>query len=464
MLREQNASAAQSVFVTLAPLSKTIPISIWWIGIGLVLTSATMLRLPDLPIGLGELMLLCWLPFGLAHAAPRTGQRPGTVSIATLVFFAVACAVLLLGALLLWRRGELQGLASHSLGALLFSAALISVFCLQPDLDRKAKELAWVIGVVALPLFVVLFLCAQLPRVFMGAYTVFYFMGVRFSALSINPNQFALFALALVFIGAVDVRRDGHAIVHWRWWMVMLFLAALAGIASRSQALVVGLAIGAVLVVVLFWRRMLTNAVVPERVFIAVVGAALAAWYMAPHVQVLKDIDFSKYVPQSVSRVASEVASHVPIVQPDGQLTPDIAKKNARLAAAAYEVSEVEKLQLRQRIALWQNGLRAFADSPIIGNGPGHFSGIDGPFEGKEAHNTLIDWSASTGIIGLFALAAWAVTLAWQAWRRRNLFGLCGMTALVVFAQFHFVLRQPIFWFTFVLLALLPAARDDAKT
>ena len=69
------------------------------------------------------------------------------------------------------------------------------------------------------------------------------------------------------------------------------------------------------------------------------------------------------------------------------------------------------------RFTVWLNGLRALAESPLVGWGPGAFSGLHEPFEGFEAHNTLIDWAASTGALGLALHAALWVWCASRALR-----------------------------------------------
>jgi O-antigen ligase len=109
--------------------------------------------------------------------------------------------------------------------------------------------------------------------------------------------------------------------------------------------------------------------------------------------------------------------------------------------------------QGRVRLDLWVHGVEAWAHSPLVGLGPGAFSGIDRPFQGSEAHNTIIDWGASTGLLGVAAWLALAGATAFATIRARSLPLAGACIAFFVFAQFHYVMRHPILWF--VQLALL---------
>jgi O-antigen ligase len=98
------------------------------------------------------------------------------------------------------------------------------------------------------------------------------------------------------------------------------------------------------------------------------------------------------------------------------------------------------------RVHLWLNGLRAWSDAPFLGNGPGHYSGLDLAYEGVESHNLLIDWLSAYGLIGAIALIALFFNAIRQSIKLNVWivlgFNLCLLTQSV----FHFYGRQPIYW------------------
>ena len=110
------------------------------------------------------------------------------------------------------------------------------------------------------------------------------------------------------------------------------------------------------------------------------------------------------------------------------------------------------------RLALWSNAIEAFLMSPMFGLGPGHFSGLDGPFRGVEAHNLYIDWAASYGLVGVVALVCLFIIGFIRALKANNIAFAGALVVLIIISMFHFYARQPIFWI-FLLLPLL-ALRD----
>jgi O-antigen ligase len=125
-----------------------------------------------------------------------------------------------------------------------------------------------------------------------------------------------------------------------------------------------------------------------------------------------------------------------------------------------------EGAQGSDRIARWVHGVDAFLVSPIVGFGPGGYSGPFEPFHGEEVHNSLLDWLTITGVIGLAALALWGAWIMQLGMRRHPVVMLGLALTLFLFAQFHFVLRQPIVWVMLLTVAFAApptrAARANA--
>ena len=98
------------------------------------------------------------------------------------------------------------------------------------------------------------------------------------------------------------------------------------------------------------------------------------------------------------------------------------------------------------RVGLWSNAIHALMVSPVYGLGPGAFAGIHAPFDGMEAHNTMLDWGVQTGIIGILLLLSVVALAAKRLWKKGRMDLLAGLISLSIFAQFHYVLRQPVVW------------------
>jgi O-antigen ligase len=128
---------------------------------------------------------------------------------------------------------------------------------------------------------------------------------------------------------------------------------------------------------------------------------------------------------------------------------PSIAEFLDERAVSGYS----EGGQGSDRLARWRFGMEAIEASPIVGLGPGSFSGPVAPFRGEEAHNSVIDWGMSTGLVGALAYLALLALIVRRCVAARDVLGLAGIVALFVFTTFHYAFRQPAFWMQLVLLA-----------
>jgi hypothetical protein len=133
---------------------------------------------------------------------------------------------------------------------------------------------------------------------------------------------------------------------------------------------------------------------------------------------------------------------------------PEILSKTlASLVSETIKLKATIEKKSDFRFILYRNGFLALSHSPIVGLGPGPYSGDDGPFERREVHNSFVDWLVGTGLLGGIAII---VLFFWSAYRLLSarcysLFG--GFIAVCLFAQFHHVIRHPIVWI-FLILAL----------
>ena len=107
------------------------------------------------------------------------------------------------------------------------------------------------------------------------------------------------------------------------------------------------------------------------------------------------------------------------------------------------------------RIGLYEHGLAAWLSSPVsflIGNGAGSFSGLDNEFGRVESHNTPIDALALGGCLGLIVFYWFPIKTVISSYKCNLRFNFSILLSLLAFSLFHYVGRQPVFWFTMYVL------------
>ena len=394
-----------------APRPRVARLSAAWFGAALALTTATQLRVG--PVGPGELLLLAWLGFQFVRLLLEPAVFVPREARPVLLFWALAVPLLLAG----WLSRLLLGLPGNSstyydAAALVLSAVSIVAFVLQPHLPERVRTAAAAMLVTAvLPLG--LLLAAAVAGVGAGPLKIWAggFL-VRFMGWSTNPNQTALLMLPMPLIG-LFLRSQARTRLHRLWWGGMAAAAAVIGVLTLSDSVIVAWALCAGAFLVLATARVVTTRT----------GGVLR---------------------QAALRV---ILPFVLVVGGGAVVVPLVARVLS--AAAALSGSS----QGEARFVIWGNGVRAISHSPLVGVGPGSHSGFFGPFEGFEVHNTYIDWATNTGVLGItlyLALLVWAGVRALRAGSHTRLMILLCMG---VFSTFHYVLRQPSFWFYVLVVA-----------
>lgn len=247
-----------------------------------------------------------------------------------------------------------------------------------------------------------------------------YYRGDRFSGWSDNPNQMALAVSGIPFLAVLMVRKR----MLQRWMGFLLFAAAIwVGMATNSNALLVAWALG--LGVIAFPRS--------------------RPGEQEPRAQRAK---WRGRRASSLDRMMAVIVAVALFVGGTLWLSQNwVGLYEGTVAGGSAGQGNV-------RLSLWWHGLSAWFQSPIIGHGPGHFSGLESPFNNFEAHNFYIDWMASYGLVGL-AMVGWILgSGAARALRGRETVVLGFLLVIALISLFHFFGRQPIFW-TFLLVPFL---------
>jgi O-antigen ligase len=244
-----------------------------------------------------------------------------------------------------------------------------------------------------------------------------YYGAIRFRGWANNPNQMALAVSAIPFLMVLLIR---NRLVDWRIGLFVLIGAIVVGLATKSNALLVAWVLGLGLIVVSGSKGRNVGGV--------------WGW-----------LNRRRRVVRSITVFAAVLLMGVGVAW----LAQNwVALYEGSIAGGAAGQGSV-------RVDLWRHGIRAWSASPIVGLGPGHFSGLGGPFGGAEAHNLYVDWLTSYGLVGLAVLAGLFFFGLSAALREREyvLIGLLLVVALI--SMFHFYARHPIFWM-FLLVPYLP--------
>ena len=115
-------------------------------------------------------------------------------------------------------------------------------------------------------------------------------------------------------------------------------------------------------------------------------------------------------------------------------------------------VNKTEEGDASSRFPLWANSISAFAESYGLGLGPGAHSGLSKPFEGNEAHNTILDIAQQGGVVSLAAYGVLLFLALKGAIDARSPVAV-GIAAAVLIEQMaHYTLRQPLGWLPIFLL------------
>jgi O-antigen ligase len=382
-----------------------------WAALGVTLSTATQLRLYGLPVGVSEAILTAWILFviflilrGAPFAIPR-------IFLGVTGYWLISIVLLCFGMIVAVHTREFRlSVAAHDGLAFAYVGLVASLLTLS-FYDRVGFEyhlhLARATFLFHSWSAVLLLVLASLtPSV--GPIS-FWYAGVRFSGWAANPNQMALAMVATPFLGWYLCQRSSSLVRKLGYLLGIGFCAAV-GITTQSDGLRVAWAAALCVAGGFLWYR--------------VTARGRSSWLYISHV----------IIPVLVLVVAVSYGGAV-------------VEYLSRISEGTYAEGD----QGAKRFTLWLNGLAAIAHSPLVGFGPGPFSGLTGPLEGEEAHNSLIDWGMSTGGIGmLLHLALWGWCL-WRAIRARS-GALLGMSvAIITFSLFSYMLRHPDYWLMLIL-------------
>jgi len=352
-------------------------------ALGAAFSTSSALRFGEYPFGVAEVLVVLGtiLLSRVIWVDVVNGAFDKKVS-ALLVLIWASYAI---GSLFGW--GFLGGDAGKFRDCAALSYALVFAFVYHVLLRRGLAIGVW--SERTLLLFVLLVTVAGGWLAYLG-FDLFY-SSSRLSGFAKNPNQFALLAAAgLALALRVESRRRADFVLKTISCLAFSFLGMMSGSDAFTVSLIAG--VGAFFFFKYFKSGLILGFILAPVIFTAA-------------------IVLGQYIHQQV----------------------------VEYVITMYEMGN----QGQVRVDLWSNGIKAWVGSPLFGWGFGSHSGLVGPFEGSEAHNTFIDVAAASGMTGLLGL----VSIIWMAFAKNRSLGVrVGIVILVVFSFFHYTIRHPLYW------------------
>lgn len=402
------------------------------LALGLILGTASQLRLPGVPLGLGEACLVLWI--GLASLRLLADSRIANPNALLWLLLFWFCFILIqsFGAFLALLRPEIidPELVVHDIFAYLLVAAITCLVAATLRPEGTLRQSLWfLIG------FWIFAMAAQLALgwgyVHIASVDPWYWD--RFRGWSENPNQLAIYCAVLTPISLhMALTAKGFSRFVAAFSCVATFVV---GRLTKSDTYLISMSLSIPLFVALRLRSWLMS---PEhRLSLRFAIAMLAV---------------VAFVPLSLSLLPYGLAA---------------ANDVEGLAAGMMKDrgGEATKATANLRLSLWEDALQAGLESGSLGLGPGpHLEkptgitdkGVPLPVE---AHSTILDVFTQGGLPGviiIFGLLAGTFALLLHA--RLDALAVL-IFALAIFSISHFVLRHPTVWFAVTLGLVLGSAR-----
>ena len=370
-------------------------------SLGIVFTTMTSLRTSNLPIGIGEVLLLLWMVkqlFTLYNNRERLPKNLSYVIFLGILFF----TILLLGAVvsIINIRINISSMV-HDLIAYSFSYFIL-IFLYLKSHQNSLESIMKTLLIIGVSIFGFLLMWSRIKgNHFMGM-NLMYGLN-RFTGGAKNPNQLGIFIAPLPFLALYFIKNERSKSYVKKIILILCFIVSInIGLNINSDAIN-----GT-------WLIMLM-----------VSGFIIA---------------YSKF--KSHSKIILLLVSIIVVIT-ILYLYGNIINKNI--------IKYFNELDHDgSRGDLWVQGIKKYLESPIVGFGPGGHL-VLGTNQNGEAHNSFIDLLTQGGTF-IFLLYNYIIIKIFKNIKVKPYLNLVFIT-LLVFSISHFTLRHPVYWvyFTFLL-------------
>lgn len=360
-----------------------------FIAISFILLVLTELRIPGLPIGMGEILLLICCIALLSRK--RSSDAMDMVSYRMMrQFWILMFIALFIGTVVnIFMIG--YGIFFRTLIAYIFCCFVcitLAKFCTCKDI----YDIVYKIVQIGIIFFFFLYLYGTYVDSSLFGMELFYGR-IRFTGGAKNPNQTALFFSVIPFFSFYRFKEEfsKQKLLKAVWWGLLTITSVYLGCATKSEAIFGAWIIG--LIFALYRLLFIKIKSLVNRICLVLftVGIILLLFFQ-------KIYDYIYIWLEGLDK--------------DGS-----------------------------RQQLWVDGIIVFKDSFFLGLGPGSYSG---PSNTWEAHNTLIDFAVQGGILAVICL----LVLFYKSYKgiQYDIIISAGVIVLFAFTMAHFAGRQPIYY------------------
>jgi O-antigen ligase len=397
------------------------------LALGIVLTTASQLRLPAVPLGFGEACLVLWLALASLRLAASGSIRNARAVLRIGAFWACFAFALSVGTCLAFLNQELDPATMlHDAIAYLLVAAITCLITATISADGSLRQTEWLL-IAFWNTALVLQLAMGWGVISLPSVDPWYWD--RFRGWAENPNQVALYCAVFAPLSlALALSSKGLGRIAALFSCLLTFTV---GRLTKSDTFLIAMVAAIALFLVLRLRTWLIS---PEHRF----GLLFA---MAVFVTIAAVPLLLSLTPYAVA-TADDVES----------LAISLAKDRG---------GEATKRTATLRLQLWSDALYRGLESGSLGLGPGphlerpnvsNRQALPKPFE---AHSTLLDVFTQGGLLGVIAVCGLFASTFVLVLRARLDALAAGIAALAIFSISHFILRHPIVWFALALSLIL---------
>ena len=376
-------------------------------ALGLILTTMTGLRLSNLPLGIGEILLVIWMLTQWFQVL-RTGSVEFSRAYTRILLLGfLLCIVMVFGLLKSSMIGRISLQDSlYDFLAYSFSFLLGATVLLNDRREFVVNKIKYIV-VLGTIVFTFLLIWWRFVSPDLGGLSLVY-EKVRFTGGAVNPNQLALFfapipALALFLL---PYKRD----LLKKILLVFIFGASIfVGLNTQSHALLATfILMGLFFPVLIFYQRTEFS----TKILVAVL------FLISLCLVILLNSEIIQSVSASMINLFHQFDNN------------------------------------GDRVILWTQGLKTALESPLVGYGPGTVIIFPPDFilDGQstiDAHNSFIDLFMQAGLLGLLLYLGF---LKESLVIKNNIYLTLAFLSLLVFSFSHFILRHPIFWMYLIMI------------
>jgi hypothetical protein len=424
------------------------------LALGLVLSPATQLRLPGVPLGPGEFCIVLWLLSGILIEIGRLGPPMTLVFARLLQFWAAFGASLVIGTMTAMVIGDQHdtGLFMHDVMAYMLLAPVSLLLVVEPGSALRLRRMTWffvLIGAVVLALQAV----HGWGLLEFGELDPWYWDRLR--GWSSNPNQLGL--MCAIFVPAALHLAETAATSRTRLAaIVCLITGAIVGRMTKSDTFTLFMVAGALL----YGGLKLLTALRLNGMRLSANSAA--AWIFV----------FSLPFIVATATVASLLEGFDFDVVVRG-----LSKDNG--AGTQHEAS--------LRFEVWQQAVARGVESGLLGLGPGpHIdipssiitgrmgNGLNRPkyidhpdvngLPNFEAHNTVLDLLTQGGLLAVVSFLVLVGSTLVATVRAKSDALTVMIFGLLIFGIFHLIIRSPLFWFAIGLCMVVALSSNSRPT